>query len=105
MKNRSLFGAWVGEKLLIVYVVHAILTDMEERYIHEQHAVHHILYHVIFCPKRRRKILVGAVHDRLKQIIEQVAQEHSWQIVELAIQPDHVRLFLQSNPYTLPTDI
>jgi putative transposase len=78
---------------------------MDHSYIHEQHTVHHILYHIIFCPKRRRKVLVGPVHDRLKQIIEQVAQEKSWQIVELAIHPDHVHLFIQTNPYTLPTDI
>jgi putative transposase len=78
---------------------------MEEQYVHEQHSVHHILYHIIFCPKRRRKVLVGPVHDRLKTIIEQVAQENRWQIVRLAIQPDHVHVFLQTNPYTLPTDI
>lgn len=78
---------------------------MSDEYIHEQHSVHHILYHVIFCPKRRRKILVGPLHDRLKQIIEEVAREHQWQIISLAIQPDHVHLFIQANPYTLPTDI
>jgi putative transposase len=78
---------------------------MEEQYVHEQHSVHHILYHVIFCPKRRRKVLVGPVHDRLKTIIEQVAAENQWQIVRLAIQPDHVHVFIQANPYTLPTDI
>jgi putative transposase len=78
---------------------------MDERYIHEQHSVHHLLYHIIFCPKRRRKVLVGPVHDRLKQIIEQVSGERDWSIVELAIQPDHVHLFVQANPYTLPTDI
>ncbi|HEY4386130.1 MAG TPA: IS200/IS605 family transposase [Ktedonobacteraceae bacterium] len=65
---------------------------------------HHILYHSIFCPKRRKKVLVGPVHDRLKEIVEQVAQEHSWTIVQLAIQPDHVHLFMQTNPYTLLTD-
>jgi putative transposase len=48
---------------------------------------------------------VGPVHDRLKQIIEQVSGEHNWSIVELAIQPDHVHLFVQANPYTLPTDM
>jgi putative transposase len=78
---------------------------MDEKYIHEQHTVHHILYHIIFCPKRRRKVLVGPVHDRLKQIIEEVSKEQGWEIVELAIQPDHVHLFIQTNPYTLPTDI
>jgi putative transposase len=78
---------------------------MGAKYIHEQQSVHHILYHVIFCPKRRKKVLVEEVAESLKQIIEKVAQDNSWQIVELAIQPDHVHLFIQSNPYTLPTDI
>lgn len=92
--------------MLATYVVCDILTYMSnELYIHEQHTVHHILYHVIFCPKRRRKILNGPVHDRLKQIIKQVADEYGWMIVELAIQPDHVHLFIQTNPYTVPTDI
>jgi putative transposase len=78
---------------------------MDEDYIHEQYTVHHMLYHILFCPKRRKKVLVGPVHDRLQEIIEQVAKEHSWTIVQLAIQPDHVHLFIQTNPYTLPTDI
>ena len=83
----------------------AILSGMEEKYIHEAHTVHHILYHIIFCTKRRKKVLVGPVHDRLKTIIEEVVEENVWQIERLAIQPDHVHLFIQSNPYTLPTDI
>ena len=78
---------------------------MSDKYIHEQQSVHHILYHIIFCPKRRKKVLVGPVRDRLEQITREVAQENDWQIVELAIQPDHVHLFIQTNPYTTPTDV
>ena len=101
------FGGVMGRegKLLTTLVVSAICINMDENYIHEQHSVHHILYHLIFCPKRRKKVLVGPVYDGLKQIIEEVAQENGWQIVQLAIQPDHVHLFIQTNPYTLPTDI
>ena len=91
--------------MLTNHVVSTIITDMEDHYIHEQHSVHHILYHIIFCPKRRRKVLVGTVHDRFKTIIEQVAEENQWHIVRLAIQPDNIHLFIQANPYTLPTDI
>ncbi len=94
-----------GAGMLTKHVVHSILINMNEQYIHEQHAVYHMLYHIIFCPKRRRKILVGPVHDRLKHIIDEVAQEHHWHIQGLAIQPDHVHLFIEANPYTLPTDI
>jgi putative transposase len=74
-------------------------------YQHEQQSVHLIIYHIIWCPKRRRKVLVGPVHDCLKQIIEEVAGEHNWTVIRMAIQPDHVHLFPRSNPYTMPTDI
>jgi putative transposase len=74
-------------------------------YQHEQHNVHLVMYHIIWCPKRRRKVLVGPVRTRLEQIIKEVVGENGWQIMQLAIQPDYVHLFIRSNPYTLPTDI
>jgi REP-associated tyrosine transposase len=72
---------------------------------HEQHSVHLVIYHVIWCPKRRRKVLVGPIRNRLEQIIREVAEEHDWTVIEVAIQPDHVHLFIRANPYTLPSDI
>jgi len=74
-------------------------------YKHEHHRVHLVVYHIIWCPKRRRKVLVGPVHDRLKQIIGEVADEREWEIIRLAIQPDHVHVFIRADPYTLPSDI
>ena len=74
-------------------------------YEHDNHNVHLIVYHLIFCPKRRQNILVGPLRDRLQQITQEVATENKWKVIELAIQPDHVHLFIRSNPRTLPTDI
>jgi putative transposase len=61
--------------------------------------------HIIWCPKRRRKVLVGPVRTRLEQLLHAVVTEHGWQIIQLAIQPDHEHLFMRANPYTLPSDI
>lgn len=74
-------------------------------YEHDNHTVHLIVYHIIFCPKRRQSILVGPLRERLHQITQEVATENKWKVIELAIQPDHVHLFIRSNPRTLPTDI
>src|SRR6266516_3432850 len=74
-------------------------------YQHERHNVHLVVYHLIWCPKRRRKILVGEIKARLEQLICEVSSEHGWTILELAIQPDHVHLFLRGDPYTAPSDI
>lgn len=84
-------------------VASCILIYMD--YQHEQHTVHLIVYHIIWCPKRRRKVLIGKVAERLGQLIYEVANENTWEVLTLAIQPDHVHLFLRANPYTLPTDI
>jgi REP-associated tyrosine transposase len=74
-------------------------------YQHEQHTVHLIVYHLIWCPKRRRHILVDKIASRLEQIIREVSAEHDLQVHELAIQTDRVHLFLRANPYTLLMDI
>lgn len=74
-------------------------------YQHERHNVHLVVYHIIWCPKRRRKVLVGPIRSRLEQIIREGADEHEWTVIELAIQPDHVHLFIRATPYTLPSDI
>ena len=74
-------------------------------YEHDTHNVHLVVYHIIFSPKRRRKILVSPIRERLQQIIREVAAENTWSVIELAIQPDHVHVFMRSNPRTLPTDI
>jgi len=74
-------------------------------YQHEQHSVHLVVYYIIWCPKRRRKVLVGPVHARRKQSLHEGADEHNWEVLRLAIQPDQVHLFIRANPYTLPSDI
>ena len=89
--------------MLTKYVVSCTFIYMD--YTHEQHTVHLIVYHIIWCPKRRRRVLIGKVAERLEQLICEVATENTWEVLTLAIQPDHVHVFLRANPYTLPTDI
>jgi putative transposase len=73
-------------------------------YQHERHNIHLVVYHLIWCPKRRRKVLIGAIKARLEQLLREVASEHGWTILEMAIQPDHVHVFLRGDPYTAPSD-
>ena len=55
-------------------------------------------YHIIWCPKYRRKVLVNGVDTRLKELILQVADEHYAEIIELEIMPDHVHILLEVDP-------
>lgn len=78
-------------------------TDLA--YQRDEHRVHLILYHLIWCPKRRKAILVGKLAARLESLITEKCQEKGWQIVELAIQPDHVHLFVRVWPSESAADV
>jgi putative transposase len=66
------------------------------------HAVHLLTYHVVFCPKYRRPVLTGPVVPRLRALVDELAAEHGWTVVELAVQPDHVHLCLRCLPEDAP---
>ena len=67
-------------------------------YQRDEHRVHLILYHLIWCPKRRKPILTGKIKERCQQLLQEKCQGKGWQIVELAIQPDHVHIFVRVWP-------
>jgi putative transposase len=60
--------------------------------------VYLINYHLVWCPKRRKKILAGKIKERLEQIIKQVANEKKIEILALEIMPDHLHLFVSTYP-------
>jgi REP-associated tyrosine transposase len=55
-------------------------------------------YHVVFCPKYRRKVLVESIAERLAQIIREVCQEHEAEVLSLEVMPDHVHLLVGCDP-------
>ncbi len=67
-------------------------------YQRDEHRVHLILYHLIWCPKRRKPILTGKLKERCQQLLTQKCQDKGWQIIELAIQPDYLHLFVRVWP-------
>jgi putative transposase len=52
----------------------------------------------VWIPKRRKKILIGDVEKRLRQIAWEVCQEKDWQVIALEIMPDHIHLFVNVPP-------
>ena len=55
-------------------------------------------YHLIWCPKYRRGVLVGKVEARLAAIIREVCAEHQVDVLGLEIMPDHVHLLADIPP-------
>ena len=55
-------------------------------------------YHVVWCPKYRRKVLVDGVDERLKEIAQAVAGEMRFEIIEMEVMPDHVHMLVEVDP-------
>ena len=55
-------------------------------------------YHVVFCPKYRRPVLVDGVDDRLKELIKESCDQLNVEIIEMEIMPDHVHLLMEVDP-------
>src|SRR6266576_5445993 len=60
--------------------------------------VYNCHYHVVFCPKYRRKVLVPPIDIRLKQIINEIVEKWGQELVELEVMPDHVHILLGCEP-------
>lgn len=74
-------------------------------YQRDEHRVHLIVYHLIWCPKRRKPLLKNHIAEDCKQFIEEKCVEKGWQILELAIKPDHVDLFVRIWPTDSAADV
>jgi len=55
-------------------------------------------YHVVWCPKYRRKVLTNGIDARLKELIEEKCAEIHADIIEMEIMPDHVHLLMEVDP-------
>ena len=67
-------------------------------YNHKEGIVYKNQFHVIFCPKYRRRVLVNGVDRRLKEILHEVAAEYDVRIRSLEVMPDHVHIFFEMDP-------
>jgi putative transposase len=74
-------------------------------YRRDEHRVHLINYRLIWCPRRRKAVLVGPVAARCRELIEGKCAERGWEILALAIQPEHIHLFVRVWPSDSAADV
>jgi putative transposase len=70
----------------------------EQKFKNNHNITYSCKYHIVCCPKYRRKVMVNGVNDRLKEIIYQSAIEQQVEIIELEVMPDHVHLLYEIDP-------
>ena len=78
---------------------------MPQPYRHKNTSVSLVNYHLVFCPKRRKKVLVDRVKARLEALVQEKAGELGCAVLELAVRPDHVHLFISCPPTWAPQQV
>lgn len=71
---------------------------MRQRFKSNSNITYSCKYHLVWCPKYRRKVLVDGVDTRLKEILLEVAEEKQAEIIEMEVMPDHVHLLVEVDP-------
>ena len=67
-------------------------------YKSNSNVVYSCKYHVVWCPKYRRKVLVDGVDVRLKSLVQEVCAERDFSLIEIEVMPDHVHLLIEVDP-------
>lgn len=72
---------------------------MKNKYRHSNTNVSMINYHLVFCPRYRRKIfLIDGVEARFKELVHQICERNDFRIIAMECQIDHCHLFLNVPP-------
>ncbi len=72
--------------------------DRKEKYWTGVHTKHRMLYHIVWIPKYRKRILTGEIAARIRELIVECAEVNRWRIDELNVQHDHVHMLIQLRP-------
>ena len=62
------------------------------------HCVYDTRYHLVGAPKYRKWVLQGAIRQRVKELFQEIAGHHGFEIEEMEVDKDHVHLFLSFPP-------
>ena len=69
-----------------------------DKYYSSEHLVYRCSYHIVFCPKYRKKILIGKVSDRLKEMCVEISKAYNFIIEDMETDKDHIHMIITCNP-------
>ena len=75
-----------------------LYTVLMSKFKSNNNIVYSCKYHVIWCPKYRRKVLIHGVDVRLKEILQGVCDEFQSELIELEVMPEHVHILVDCDP-------
>ena len=76
-----------------------------ENYRTGAHSRFDIKYHFVWVTKYRRKVLTGAVGERVRDLVREVCPTNEIEILQGAVSADHVHVLLSCPPTLSPSKI
>lgn len=69
------------------------------------HTVYRLAYHFVWIPRYRRGVLRGEIGSWLEGMIREVCRARDWEIEALAVEEDHIHLFVSCPPRDAPAKV
>lgn len=69
-----------------------------ENYRKGSHTLFDLKYHLVWITKYRKKVLVGAVAERSRELIREICKVNEVEIIKGHVSNDHVHLFVSVPP-------
>lgn len=73
-------------------------SSVDKRWSVSNTSVYNIGFHIIWCPKYRRKVLTDGVDDLVKECIKEKCDERGWELCEMEVMSDHIHVFVKCKP-------
>lgn len=78
---------------------------MAQKYRHKHTSVSLVNYHFIWIVRRRKRVLTGSIKQRLEILIHDATRKLDCEVLSLAIEPEHIHLFINCPPDLAPSQI
>ena len=86
---------------IVCYIIH-----MKNKYKHTKTTVSLINYHIVFCPRYRRKIFnIPGVEERFKGLTAMECEKNNIDILAMECHVDHVHMFVSVYPQQTIPDV
>ena len=60
--------------------------------------VYSLQYHLVWCTKYRKQVLVNGLDEECKKMLQELAEEYQFGILAMEVMPDHIHLLVDCKP-------
>ena len=82
-----------------------VFSIKENRLSYGRGYAYSLQYHLVWCTKYRKKVLVDGLDTECKRMLQELAEEYRFQILAMEVMPDHIHLLVDCRPQFFISDM